>query len=165
MIATTLLLFTSWLKAWLFVSDYSSSSSSDSSGFSTGGIIAVVIFAVIFKITCLGLCIWRWTIRLRYRRSVSLRGWEWDDNSAYPYKFVRQYSTEEPSFQWHVNNIPTIHFTLEFSEILSQNPTCYDWPSVCGNSIIMHCGILIKVSWVSDEARWVGHKLRLFMPT
>ena len=111
----TLLLFTSWLKAWLFVSDDSSSSSSDSSGFSTGGIIAVVIFAVIFKITCLGLCIWRWTIRLRYRRSVSLRGWEWDDNTAYPYKFVRLYSashfleTEEPSFQRHVHNIPTMH--------------------------------------------------------
>ena len=130
MIATTLLLFTSWLKAWLFVSDYSSSSSSDSSGFSTGGIIAVVIFAVIFKISFLGLCIWRWTIRLRYRRSVSLGSWEWDDNSAYPYKFVRQHSTEEPSFQWHVNNIPTIHFTLEFSKN-TQSKSYMLWLTEC----------------------------------
>ena len=38
-------------------------------------------------------------------------------------------------------------FSLEFPEILSQNPICYNWLSVSGISIIMHCGILIDMPY------------------
>ena len=39
------------------------------------------------------------------------------------------------------------NFSVEFPEILSQNPICYHWLSVSGNSKIMHCGILINVPY------------------
>ena len=56
------------------------------------------------------------------------------------------------------------NFSLEFPEILSQNPICYHWLSMPGNSNIMHFGILINMPyyfrvdipwlyWLSQSAR------------
>ena len=50
-----------------------------------------------------------------------------------------------------VNNIPTMHFLLEFSEILSQNHICYHSLSVSGISKIMHCGILINMPYFNEN--------------
>ena len=45
----------------------------------------------------------------------------------------------------HVNSIPTMQFSLEFPEILSQNLICYHWLSMSGNSKIMHYGLHINM--------------------
>ena len=42
---------------------------------------------------------------------------------------------------------PQGNFSSEFPEALSQNHICYHWLSVSGNSEIMHCGILIYMSY------------------
>ena len=44
-----------------------------------------------------------------------------------------------------LTTFPQCNFSLEFSEILSQNHIRYHWLSVSGNSKIMHCGILINM--------------------
>ena len=41
-----------------------------------------------------------------------------------------------------LTTFPQWNFSLEFPEIPNQNLICYHWPSVSGNSEIMHCGIL-----------------------
>ena len=58
--------------------------------------------------------------------------------------WLQNYST----LMGHVNKTPTMQFSLEFPEILSQNHICYHWLSVCGISKIMHCGILINMPWL-----------------
>ena len=46
------------------------------------------------------------------------------------------------------NNIPTMQFSLEFSEIHRQiHIKCYYWLSVSGNSATMHYGILINMPY------------------
>ena len=52
-----------------------------------------------------------------------------------------------PNVIGHVNNIPTMQFSLEFPEILSQNLICYHWLSVSEISKIKHCGILIYIPY------------------
>ena len=48
----------------------------------------------------------------------------------------------------HVNNIPTMQFSLDFPEKLCQNLIRYHWLSVSGNSKIEHCGgILINMPY------------------
>ena len=44
-----------------------------------------------------------------------------------------------------LTTFPHCNLSLEFPELLSQNLICYHWPSVFGNSKIMHCGILINM--------------------
>ena len=46
-----------------------------------------------------------------------------------------------------LTTFPQCNFSLEFPEILSQNHIWYHWLSVCGISQIMHCGILINISY------------------
>ena len=42
-------------------------------------------------------------------------------------------------------SFPQCNFSLEFPEILSQSLICYHWLSLYGNSVTMHCGLLIKM--------------------
>ena len=45
-------------------------------------------------------------------------------------------------------------FGLEFPEIPSQNLICYHWPSVSGNSKLLHCGILINMPFGTMVNLW-----------
>ena len=47
----------------------------------------------------------------------------------------------------HVNEYPTMQFSLEFPEILSQNCICYHLLSVSEIFKIVHCGILINLPY------------------
>ena len=68
-------------------------------------------------------------------------------------------SLVEPSFLpiGHVNNIPTVHFSLEFPEILDQNliGKAIDWLSLSGISITVHCGILINIPYWLCSWDWL----------
>ena len=57
----------------------------------------------------------------------------------------------------HANNIPTMQFSLEFPEILSQNFLCSHWLSLSGNSEIMYCGILINVPFTRKSRHAVNN--------
>ena len=57
-----------------------------------------------------------------------------------------------------LTTFPQCSFSLEFPEILSQNPTClcYNRQSVSGISKIMHCGILINMPY------WQNQSIKIF---
>ena len=57
-----------------------------------------------------------------------------------------------------------MQFSLEFPEVLSQNPICYHWLSVSGNSKIMHCGILINTPYYLDAEFELLGNLYLIIP-
>ena len=47
-----------------------------------------------------------------------------------------------------LTTFPQCDFSLEIPELLSQNHICYHWLSVSGNSKMMHCGILINLTFL-----------------
>ena len=73
--------------------------------------------------------------------------------------FTKHYVASDIGRWGMITTFPQCNFSLEFSEILGQNLICYHWLSVSGNNELIHCGILIDMSY-SDLSDW-GCKISL----